>query len=318
MLMPRTNLPSPKHIEAFEAAARLGSLAAAAHDLHLTAAAVSQRVTSLEAILGFSVFERAGNTITLTPSGASALARLAPLLSSYRQTVAALVDVGDVARVSVTAPVSIASRWLAPRLAGFAAERPDIAVELHGVTTRVRLDANEADIALHYALDPSEELPRDMAVDPLMSEAIFPVAAPQLAGLGGLQLAEIAAMPLVHDLTAIRFRLLPDWPRWLEAAGVAPTLALRGLRLSPSSLVLDAATAGAGLALGRGALVADALADGQLVRPVGESYPLRFDYFMSYHRRPRGGAAVSALVAWLKRAGAVTAADPGGDGDGAP
>ena len=56
-------------LHAYEAAARHGSFVAAAAELHLSPAAVSQRVRNLEAHLGVQLFERLPRSVQLTEMG---------------------------------------------------------------------------------------------------------------------------------------------------------------------------------------------------------------------------------------------------------
>ncbi|MBS0307444.1 MAG: LysR family transcriptional regulator [Proteobacteria bacterium] len=64
-----THSPSTKSLRAFEAAARLGSIKAAADELHLTASAVSRRIQTLEEELGLALFVRDVQGLTLTEAG---------------------------------------------------------------------------------------------------------------------------------------------------------------------------------------------------------------------------------------------------------
>ena len=67
--MKRDRLPPLEWIRAFEAAARLGSFTAAAEDVGLTQAAVSQRIGQLEKHLGTPLFNRRARAISLTVEG---------------------------------------------------------------------------------------------------------------------------------------------------------------------------------------------------------------------------------------------------------
>jgi DNA-binding transcriptional LysR family regulator len=62
-------LPPLNAIRAFEAAARHLSFKLAAHELHVTPAAVGQQVKALEARLGVALFERLHKQLILTPAG---------------------------------------------------------------------------------------------------------------------------------------------------------------------------------------------------------------------------------------------------------
>ncbi|MHB1421831.1 MAG: selenium metabolism-associated LysR family transcriptional regulator [Gemmataceae bacterium] len=65
-LMDNDRLP---HLETFATAAELSSFTAAAKALHLTQAAVSQRIAALESDLGVSLFRRQGGRVLLTEAG---------------------------------------------------------------------------------------------------------------------------------------------------------------------------------------------------------------------------------------------------------
>ena len=70
-----------RFLKSFTVAVELGSIAAAARALHLTPAAVSQRVQALEAEIGAKLLQRAGRTVTATPAGAAIMARAAAVLA---------------------------------------------------------------------------------------------------------------------------------------------------------------------------------------------------------------------------------------------
>ena len=67
-------LPPLNALRAFEAAARHLSFKQAAHELHVTAGAVSQQVRLLEQRLGVQLFERLTRQVILTPAGEAYLA----------------------------------------------------------------------------------------------------------------------------------------------------------------------------------------------------------------------------------------------------
>ena len=62
-------LPSLNGLRAFEAAGRLGSFKAAAHELNVTQTAVSHMVRLLEKRLGYALFQRQPNRLELTGQG---------------------------------------------------------------------------------------------------------------------------------------------------------------------------------------------------------------------------------------------------------
>ena len=63
------SLPPLNALRAFEAAARLQSYTAAAHELGVTQGAISRQVANLEEMLGVPLFVRVRQRISLTPAG---------------------------------------------------------------------------------------------------------------------------------------------------------------------------------------------------------------------------------------------------------
>ena len=68
--------PSLKGLQAFEAAARTGSFAAAAEELSVSAAAVSQLIRTVEEQMGRQLFHRVSRKVVLTEAGVEMLPRL--------------------------------------------------------------------------------------------------------------------------------------------------------------------------------------------------------------------------------------------------
>ena len=62
-------MPPLNALRAFEAAARHLSFKEAAAELFVTPTAVSHQIRNLEDLVGLKLFERSGNTITLTRAG---------------------------------------------------------------------------------------------------------------------------------------------------------------------------------------------------------------------------------------------------------
>ncbi len=63
--------PSIEALQAFEAAARLGTFERAAELLSITGSAASKRVSGLEGMLGVSLLQRDGRSLALTSTAAS-------------------------------------------------------------------------------------------------------------------------------------------------------------------------------------------------------------------------------------------------------
>ncbi len=254
--MPR-RLPPLNALRAFEAAARHNSFTSAAGELHVSHAAISRHVRGLEARLGVTLFRRAARGVQLTEPGAA-------YLESVRRAFDLIVEATDrlagtnSAQLRISVEPAFAARWLVPRLGRWRDAYPDYEVVLESSSRLVNLDHDEADLAIRYGRG---DWP-GVRLDLIVRLRLFPVGSRRLLGRGRRPLppADLAAFTLLHDDDGTL------WRRWFDAAGIAGVDTSRGPRLSETSLAMDAAIAGQGIALADQFLVKDDFASGRLVR----------------------------------------------------
>ena len=127
-------LPPLNAIRAFETAARLGSFAKAAAELHVTHWAIGKQVRLLEDWMGVPLFWRRSRGIDLTEEGAelakdvsSAFSNLSAATKKLRHSEGAH-RLSGIVRINV--PTSFALRWLIPRLPEFRQQFPNITVRI--------------------------------------------------------------------------------------------------------------------------------------------------------------------------------------------
>lgn len=208
-----------------------GSFARAAKRLHLTPAAVSLRIRTLEAELGEALFARHGPRVTPTPK-AQALSRR---VRRGLDTIEAALDEFHAATtpLRVTAPPTFAARWLAPRLSSYKGSE----IELD-VSTDVREDA-----AFDVAIRTGRGNWSGFVTHRLSPVRLTPMLAPSLVTAG----AQLAPRGLL-GLTLLPH---PDWERWfMEALGVVPeSLVFANVEYPTHELNANAACAGEGVAL---------------------------------------------------------------------
>lgn len=145
----RDPLPPLPGVQAFEAAARLGSFAAAASELHLSPAAVSQRIRSLETHLGVPLFERLARNVELTELGRAYLPAVRESLDDLAAATVGLFAPARREQLTVRTQVSYATTWLAPHLHQFQAEHPDIDLRLVCAVWSEALIPGEVDLDIH-------------------------------------------------------------------------------------------------------------------------------------------------------------------------
>jgi LysR family glycine cleavage system transcriptional activator len=249
-------------LRAFEAAARHMSFAAAAEELSVTPAALSFQIKSLEEALGAPLFVRLPRAVELTAAGRALTPDVSRGFDALRAGWKAAQSTLSANRLTVTAGPAFTTKWLAPELGDFAAAHPDI--ELRFVATLAKLDfaRDGIDLAVRFGLPNDEGLFHERFYD----DSILPVMRPELA-------ERVAEPALVLNETLIGEESLdflkepPDWPRWLKEAGVPVPRDLKVTTFTQADHAVDAALAGAGVALTRLSMARKALRSGALVAP---------------------------------------------------
>lgn len=265
-------------IRIFEAAARHLGFTAAALELNVTQSAVSQRIKALEAALGVKLFERRPNGLRLTEAGQSYLLDIRPAIQRLRAATRRAAFRGSLPSskadrvLAIGTTQSIALLCLMPHFASFRSAFPDVSLKIETATALVDPAEAGLDCAIRYG---PGKWPGVIA-DHLAGETLTPVCAPALLEPSRqvLELSDLAEYPLVHDLGPV------SWIEWLNYFGAAQTVLPEVLNVSESSLAVQAALDGAGVALGRAQLVRRGIASGRLVAPMSYAMDSPFDYYL--------------------------------------
>lgn len=284
-------LPSLTGLRAFEAAGRHLSFTKAAAELHVTQAAVSHAIRGLEDQLGVRLFRRGGRQLLLTDAGQAYLPEVRDGFQKLIDATARVSARDAGGALTVSALPSFAAKWLVPRLRRFREAHPEVDVRLSADDRVVDFDRDDVDVAIRYGRG---EYPGLESVR-FLTEEFFPVCSPALLrGPRPLKApADLKHHTLLHDDTRT------DWAMWLMAAGVKDVDPYRGPAFNDSSMLLQAAIDGQGVALGRSALAADDLAAGRLVRPFPFALPADFAYYIVYPQRAAQRAKLGAFRDWL-------------------
>lgn len=302
-------LPPLKSLRAFVVAAKYSSFVRAAQELHVTPAAIGQQIRQLEAHLGCVLFERNGRASRLTDEGSALLPGLSDGFERIVEALARLVSAETSGLLTVSVTPSFAAKWLVPRLEKFNGAYPGIDVRLAASMALVDFAVEEVDCSIRYGAGLYPEL----SVEKLLAESVFPVCSPALLS-GSYPLTHPSLLKqhtLLHDDSPERDASCPDWRMWLSAAGIADVNARQGPRFNQSSLVLEAAIAGQGVALAKAQLAETDLKAGRLVRPFGAAQRVEFAYYFVSPPNRMGLAKVEAFRQWL-RAEAAEAEDHSG------
>ncbi len=290
-----TPLPPLTALRAFDAAARHMSFAKAAEELHVTPAALSFQIKSLEEHLGAPLFRRLNRAVELTDAGRALAPDARDAFEILTRGWRSAQRSQDTQALTVTAGPAFTAKWLAPRLYQFAQEHPDIELRFSASLRRVDLTRDDVDVAIRFGYGPDPGL----YSNPLAEEWVTPVMLPELAEKHPTVESLQEAVLIIDE--SVNFLTRPvGWEGWFEAMGVAP-ITPHGPRFSQADHAIDAALAGIGVVLGRRAVVIKDLAEGRLVAPYGKvlmtGARFRFLCLEGAQKRPQ----IAAFEAWILR-----------------
>lgn len=279
----------------FAAAVRHLNFTQVAEEFGTTQPAVSQRIAALEKYLGTALFRRAHRGVVPTPEGAALYEAVRDHLAAVQSAVARVRTRRQREVLTVATDFAFANFWLMPRLAAFQEAKP--ALDVRVVTSQNGFDirGEPVDLAIWFG---TGEWPGCDA-QAILPEVVVPVcSAGLLARHGPVTAGDVMRMPLLHLESSGPVRWM-TWQDWARAQGAGEESRSQSLSLGNYPLVIQAAVAGRGVALGWRPLVDDLLRDGQLVSPpVPELATPRGYHIVSPHGR--GPApALDSLRAWI-------------------
>ncbi|MES2069985.1 MAG: LysR substrate-binding domain-containing protein [Pseudomonadota bacterium] len=257
------DFPPIEALVAMLAAAKLGSFSAAAEELGVTHGAVSRRIRAVEIWLNHPVFERQARGVCLTPIGHHFAKHVETALAGISAVAVNLRAERRIADVRVSVLPSFARLWLMQRISALQGPQLDLLIQVKAEHRIARLEKGEVDIAIRYGTGPWP----GVEARPWLRERVFAVAAPKLARkLARRGVADIMSMPLLLDTDA------ELWKVWCAQAQIRFQPQAGEYQYDDYDLLLSAAEAGAGVALARWPLAANAIDEGRLTRLAGPEF----------------------------------------------
>lgn len=292
----RKSLPPLSCLLPFEAAARLGSFTKAAAELHLSQAAVSRQIRSLEDNVGVRLFERRNRAAILTDAGREFGRVVASALESVAAHAGHLRGNRKNGEVVFFSQLCEAFYWVMPRLSEFHREHPGIQVRIVASTKSLTEYDDDFDVALQTTSRERGDHPLVFTV----SDEVFALCSPSyLAGRNSpIALADLPKHNLLHHKAHPQDWL--DWDGWLARLGSNIRIGYSGTVFDSYPVMIQAAIEGHGVTLGWRRTMERLIGSGALVRPLQESVVLS-DGLSVYRRqasRPRRES--EALVNWLR------------------
>lgn len=307
--MPRPDERCPSQLDAqlladlwiFRAAARCSSISAAGELLDVTAGAISQRVSRLEARLGAELFKREKSKLTLTEAGNILLEAMNSASLALHSALARIDQTKNPALV-VSCATSLATEWLMPHLQEFYREHPGIELVVRaemGQASRAWMQREHVDVLIHYSHIRADDL-CELAS---MQEFTLPVCSRAYRSRLNAPSTKERAFVLMHDDDAWGEGEPSgaEWQEWLVAKkGASCELAILGERhFNLAYMAYKAAMYGQGVALGRAVSVHGSLKAGNLV-PALDTAPVPSAHYRVMSRtEAEPGSAIHRFVTWV-------------------
>lgn len=297
------NLPPLTELRAFEAAARHLSFRLAASELGVTPTAISHQIKLLEQHCGRPLFRRRPRPLALTAAGQQLFPVIRDGFGTFADALSGIRGGVQGDHLRITATNAFAARWLVPRLPQWCAAHPRLKLDLVGTDAVLDLHADEADVAIRYALEP----PQDGHAIELVRDMFHVVASPKLVGNHtSLQPTDLARLPLIEAGWPPGDAHAPTWQRWQRAACPAAgdrvdLASLVGLRFQEELHAIEAVIAGQGVTICSNVLIATELASGTLV-PVSPVTLSGYGFYIVHRAGHPKAAAIGKFAGWAQSA----------------
>lgn len=257
-----------KATEYFEAVARLGTVTKAAQELGVSPSAVSQQLSALESQFGVRLFRREKRRLILTLDGDRLFQTTTQAFGALRNARSAISRQRDMRSLTIRVSPSFGVRWLGPRIASFAAQNPDWNIRIDATPDFSAFETEAVDLDLRYGIGSWAGL----TVEPIMNDLALPLCSPdylkRLRQHGDDLITQLRHAHLIDSVKSLH-----RWDIWLAANRIdLPNIAYP-FRFDRSSMSIEMAKQGGGVALDSGVLCKTELERGELV-PLAPNLPV--------------------------------------------
>jgi len=298
------HLPPLNALRCFEAAARKGSFNQAADELFVTPSAVSHQIKTLETFLGLKLFRREKRKAMLTAAGEKYLTSVTHALDEIDSATRRLMTAPNISAVNLAVAPAFLTRWLVPRLRAFQQAHPDIELRLSASMGQIDFEHSDTDMAIYLGFG---EWP-DAEHHSLIQTRVVPVCSPKLLE-AHLPLSSPQDMRH-HTLLHVASRA-DEWPHMLEHHGLDESQFMKSMSFSSTSLALNAAMEGVGIALSDISLIERELQLKQLIVPFDISLNTRKAFYLVYQENRPLTYSMEAFREWILAQAAGSSAPPG-------
>jgi LysR family glycine cleavage system transcriptional activator len=289
-MIPRS-LPPLSTLKVFESAARLRSFKGAAEELSLTQSAISHQIASLERYLGTALFCRLPGRVELSEKGELYFPVIQDALDRIALTTDLIREKQTQTSLTVQVYVTVAVRWLIPRLQKFKEAWPEIAVSLDASLLDWEFNPARADVGIIYTRTPDRP---NLTYTLLRQERLVAVCSKETA----------KAITTPDDLRHIPFLAISgateDSLIWAQSIGLPNLLQKSAPRFDSSLLAIEAAISGQGVVVVPEFLVEADLRMGSLVVPAHTDVMQPGGWYLAHVQRRGDEQPIRSFLDWIK------------------
>lgn len=291
-------LPPLNALRVFESTSRLLSAKQAAEELHVTPAAVSHHLKSLESHLGFPLFIRQNRQLVLTDMGQRYAHIVQNIFKKLTDETTKLTQ-NSRSQLALSVEPAFAIYWLIPRLCRFKKLHPNIELRISSSYELVNFKTSNIDIGIRWGKGSYQGLISHL----LFRNELFPVCSPLLLKKHPIKKPkDLQHYVLLHETTAINLSGYPDWMAWSQKFNAPEINPESGLFFETGYLVIQAAIEGQGIALERAALTKDAIKSGKLVKLFNASIrESNTGYYLVFPENKSIDPKIAAFLDWIKQ-----------------
>lgn len=289
-------LPPLRALQVFAAVGRLGSMTKAAQELKVSPGAISQQIKSLEEAMGLHLVARKGNGLILTAVGESYHQVVAKIFADFQKASEEVLKSHRSSALIISSLPLFASRWLSANMFNWQKAHPNVCFHLEGTAVEPSVEEKPFDFRITYG----DKVHLYDSFTALFTDGLIPVCSPHLAAAQPLQQPEDL---LSHRLLTIDWRPYispaPTWQDWFRLVGLDGCEIRDSFMLSLSSLAIEAAIEGRGIALAQKAMVTEELRTGRLVAPFDSVLQLPLPYVLAWNKQVFDKTGASEFHRWV-------------------
>ncbi|WP_052771975.1 LysR substrate-binding domain-containing protein [Vibrio mexicanus] len=286
-------LPPLKSLVAFEACARNQSISKAAQELHVTQAAVSQHIKTLEQFLGFALFNREHRRLTLSTAGQKYYPTVHQSLFAIRNQTQAMTHNNQAQQLTIKVNTSFAYFWLVPMLEDFYRKHPYINVRLH-TDDWPQLEDNHSEADIEIVNGQGNE---NQYGELICKEYWVAVCSPSFYEAHCDQILSGA----FDQLPGIYVRGYAEgWPEWLATHAFSCPSPNRQYEVGSTMMGLELAAKGAGVMLCRSLNAVPLLTNGEVIALSDKVMSAADCHYLSYNRH-QAPPKVTLFTLWFKQ-----------------